>query len=114
MLKEATSLFDYFNKCSKEKRYEKAAIAAYRYNYRTTVSFKKAKAWIEDWVKQTVVPDGDQNYGYRQKTCDSMVAFLNKFIKKMNQASATSKANWEARRGAGAVPPTPVAEAPPR
>ena len=86
MLNEVTSLFDYFNKATKDKHYQSAAIMAYRYNFRRTIPFKEAKKWINDWAKESI--------GEHQPTCYSMVKFLNKFIKKINVASEKRKAMW--------------------
>lgn len=111
MLKEVTSLFDYFNKCAGDKHYHRAAIAAYRYNYREIVNFRKAKRWIDEWVEETVISKTNGT-GY-QDNCDSMVRFLNKFIREINKASEARKAR-RLHTGEGATPPTAVGEAPPR
>lgn len=78
MLIEVTSLADYFNKVKKEKRYQKAIIKAYKYNYGETVSYKKAVKWIDDWSRKNVAWDDS-------RTCYAMSDFLNTFIRKLNE-----------------------------
>lgn len=60
---------------------------AYRHNYKKTVSFIKAKGWIDKWIKDTVRNE-KEGTGF-QITCSSMTEFLNRFIKRMNQASTS-------------------------
>jgi len=97
MLTEITSLADYFNKVKQEKRYQKAVIKAYKYNYRETVSYKKAVAWIDGWIKKNVASRKDEH-----RTCFAMSDFLNRFIREMNDREAL----LAKRRAVGAgVPP---------
>ena len=79
MLKEVTSLADYFNKVKQEKRYQKAIIKAYKYNYGETISYKKALAWMDGWIKKNITSKKDG------RTCFAMSDFLNRFIREMNE-----------------------------
>ena len=109
MLTEVTSLADYLVKVKQEKRYQKAAIKAYKYNYGATVSFKKAFAWVEDWVKKNVANRKDD------RTCFAMSDFLNRFIREINEREALLAKNRAIRAGWVAPPaaePQPVAMAP--
>ena len=115
MLNEVTSLFDYFNKADKDKHYQNAAVMAYRYNYRTTITFKKAKKWIDDWAKDTIETN------QYEPTCDTMVKFLNRFIRKINTESerrkkylAAQKATKERLNDCNNNPPLAVEGAAPR
>ena len=110
MLTEVTSLFDYFNKCSHNKLYRRAAIAAYRHNYKKIVTFREAKKWIDKWADETV-RNAARGTGY-QNTCESMTEFLNRFIARINQASEARKAR-RPHTVEGATP-TPATEAPAR
>lgn len=105
MLNEITSLWDYFNKAKQNKKYEKILISAYRYNHGRTTSFEEARKWIDCWVA------GNVNPNFRP-TCESMVRFLNRFIKQHNEASARMKARRNATPPAveGAVPPAGIGE----
>jgi hypothetical protein len=96
MLTEVTSLADYLNKVNQDKRYQKAAIKAYKYNYGKTVSFKKAFAWIDDWVNKNVANKKDD------RTCFAMSDFLNRFIREMNEKE---KVLTERRATRAGVPP---------
>ena len=102
MLTEVTSLFDYFNKCKQDKRYQKAIIKAYRYNYGKIVSYKKALNWIDEWVRKNVANKND-------KTCFAMSDFLNRFIHEMNEKERVLVKNRARREGR--VPPA-MAEPP--
>ena len=82
MLKEITSLFDYFKKVETGKEYELVAVYAYAddgYN-RAPYTYEMAKQWIENWIKDTV------DCGY-EDTCRGMVDYLNKTIRRMNDAT---------------------------
>ena len=105
---EVTSLFDYFNKCEQNKLYKRAAIMAYRYNYKKVISFIEAKKWIDKWAKNAVKNEA-KGTGY-EPTCRSMSEFLNRFIVKMNKASITRKVTIEInnrlrRMEVGVLPP---------
>jgi hypothetical protein len=78
MLKEVTSLFDYFKKAEADKQYELIGIYSYiedGYNP-APYTFESVKAWIEKWVKDTV------GQGY-EETCRGMVDYLNRTIRRM-------------------------------
>jgi len=96
MLTEVTSLADYFNKVKQEKRYQKAIIKAYKYNYGETVSYKKAIAWLEGWVKKNIANKKDG------RTCYAMSDFLNRFIREMNERTKVLAERRAVRVG---VPP---------
>ncbi len=79
MLKEITSLWDYFKKAEADKQYELVGIYSYiedGYNP-APYTFDSVKAWIEKWVHDTV------NQGYEQ-TCRGMVDYLNRTIRRMD------------------------------
>lgn len=79
MLKQVTSLFDYFKKVEADKEYELPAIYGYMddgYNP-PPFNFESAKVWIEKWIKDTV------GCGY-EETCRGMVDYLNRFIHRMS------------------------------
>ena len=98
MLTEVTSLADYYNKVKQEKRYQKAAVKAYKYNYGGVVSYKKAFAWVEDWVKKNVANRKDD------RTCFAMSDFLNRFIREINEREELLAKNKAIRAGR-VVPP---------
>lgn len=98
MLKEITSLANYFNNVKQEKRYQKVAVKAYRYNYGKIVSYKKAITWIDDWVRKNVAKRKDN------KTCFVMSDFLNRFIREMNEKEELLAKNRAIRAG-WVVPP---------
>jgi deoxyhypusine synthase len=96
MLTEVTSLADYLNKVKQEKRYQRAVIKAYKYNYGETVSYKKAFGWIDDWVRKNVANRKDD------RTCFAMSDFLNRFIRELNEHEKVLANRRAARAG---VPP---------
>jgi len=96
MLTEVTSLADYLNKVKQEKRYQRAVIKAYKYNYGETVSYKKAFGWIDGWVKKNVANRKDD------RTCFAMSDFLNRFIRELNEQERVFAARRAAKAG---VPP---------
>ncbi len=105
MLTEVTSLADYYNKVKQNKRYQKAAVKAYKYNYGGVVSYKKALAWIENWVFKNIT----NKRGGDDRTCFAMSDFLNRFIRELNEREELLAKRRAA--GVGAVPPTnPLAE----
>ena len=73
-MKKLTSLFDFFERVKRDKRYEKLAIYAYSssgWGGRTT-DYKVAETWIENWVKENT-----------KDSCKAMVDYLNKCMSRM-------------------------------
>ena len=80
MLKEITSLFDFFKKVETNKEYELVAIYAYcedGYNP-SPYTYESAKNWINKW-----------NCG--EDTCEGMVLYLNGFVRKMNDPQENAR-----------------------
>ena len=78
-MKQITSLFDYFQKVKRDKRYEKVAIYAYQnsdYGIRRGGGWNDAKNWIENWTKSNVKEHSDN-------TCERMVRYLNESMRKL-------------------------------
>lgn len=76
-MKELTSLFDYFEKVRRDKRYELVAIKAYQesdFGSRRAGGWTEAKNWIDNWINANVRENGDD-------TCSRMVNYLNKCMK---------------------------------
>lgn len=78
-MKQITSLFDYFQKVKRDKRYEKVAIKAYQesdFGSRRAGGWLLAKEWIDNWTRNNVKLDSDS-------TCERMVRYLNDTMKKI-------------------------------
>jgi hypothetical protein len=78
-MKQITSLFDYFQKAKRDKRYEKVAIKAYQesdFGSRRAGGWSEAKNWIDNWTKTNVKEHGDS-------TCERMVRYLNDTMRKI-------------------------------
>jgi len=82
MLKQITSLFDFFNKAETDPEYQYVATYCYAtdgYN-KLPFTYELAKKWIDNWVVENV------NKGY-ERNCDTFVYFLNSVIRKLNENS---------------------------
>jgi hypothetical protein len=76
MLKEVTSLADFFAKANADKRYKDAGVTAYRASEGDWIGgWEKAASWIDDWARRNVKPGGPV------PTCKDMVRFLNRYIR---------------------------------
>jgi hypothetical protein len=83
-MKHITSLFDYFQKVKRDKRYEKVAIYAYQnfeFGSRRPGGWDEAKNWIDNWTKNNVT--NKANGTDEQNTCERMVRYLNESMKKI-------------------------------
>lgn len=78
-MKLTTSLFDFFQKVKRDKRYEKVAIKAYQesdFGTRRGGGWKDAKNWIDNWVKANVTAGTGES-------CERMVRYLNDTMRKI-------------------------------
>ena len=77
-----TSIFDFYQKLKKDKRYGYVLIAGRIMNTgdglnpNKTIALEEAKRWLEKWISTTVGKDK----GTRFDTCISMVEYLNNRI----------------------------------
>lgn len=97
-MNKVTSIFDFFQKLKRDKRYERALVMAYREasnysdGYKGNTYFEQAISWLNYWIGQN-----------KNDTCERMVEYLNKYINKI----AISYPYPEP------VPPTPTVGTPP-
>ena len=74
-----TSIFDFYQKLKKDKRYGYVLIAGHirntgdRLNPNKTIALEEAKRWLEKWISTAVGKDKDTRFD----TCISMVEYLN-------------------------------------
>ena len=70
-MEKITSMFDFYQKVKKDKRYEKLAAYSYKEagNYGET-SYEEAKKWMDNWI------DNNKHCC----TCSEMVEYLNNNI----------------------------------
>jgi len=78
MLKEVTSLADFFAKAKTDKRYKDAAMTAYHASEGDYIGgWERAENWLNTWADRCVAADGPTY------TCKNMVNFLNRYIRAM-------------------------------
>jgi len=76
MLKEVTSLADFFAKAKADKRYKDAAVTAYRASESDYIGgWERAENWLNIWADRCVAANG---LAY---TCKNMVNYLNHYIR---------------------------------
>ena len=74
-MKKLTSLFDFFERVKRDKKYEKLATYAYSrsgWSNGRTIDYKVAETWIEKWIKENT-----------KDSCKGMVDYLNKCMSVM-------------------------------
>ena len=86
MLKEVTSLFDYFRKAEADPEYQYVAIFTYALDgcNKLPFTYEMAKLWIDKWVKENI------GSGY-ERTCDAFVYYMNSSIRRLNTNSLDTK-----------------------
>jgi len=77
MMERITSVFDWYRKAETDERYKRLAVLAYKDGMypappECDLTYPKAKAWIDQWIKTTVSP-----YSLNYPTCQAMVDFAN-------------------------------------